>query len=89
MLAFDINKKSEVQLLTIRAFIPPPKGSGFSAKLFYNIQYRDIFGYAPCREDYICNQDEYFNALRNAIASKTELSKFLRKRDNGSKKQKK
>lgn len=54
----------------------------------YNIQYRDIFGYAPCREDYICNQDEYFNALRNAIVSKTELSKFLRKRDNGSKNEK-
>ena len=34
MLAFDINKKSEVQLLTIRAFIPPPKGSGFSANCF-------------------------------------------------------
>ena len=31
----------------------------------YNIQYRDIFGYVPCRDDYTCRQDEYFDALLN------------------------
>jgi hypothetical protein len=46
----------------------------------YNIQYRDIFGCVPCREDYICSQDEYFDALKKSITSKTELSKLLKRR---------
>lgn len=33
----------------------------------YNIQYRDVFGYVPCRDDYSCTQDEYFQALLKAI----------------------
>ena len=28
----------------------------------YNIKYREIFGYVPCKEDYVCSQEEYFEA---------------------------
>ena len=45
----------------------------------YNIQYRDLFGYVPCCEEYRCNQDEYFQALVTAIETKTELSEILTK----------
>lgn len=47
----------------------------------YNIQYRDIFGYIPCREDYNCNQEEYFNALIKAIEAKIEISTFVSKKN--------
>lgn len=43
----------------------------------YNIQYKDIFGYVPCRNDYNCSQDEYFNALLKAIETKCELSTII------------
>ena len=46
----------------------------------YNKQYRDIFGYVPCRDDYSCSQDEYFAALLKAIETKCELSTFVKKR---------
>ncbi len=45
----------------------------------YHIQYRDIFGEIPCYTDYACSQDEYFEALQQAIETKTELSAFLLK----------
>ena len=45
----------------------------------YNKQYKEIFGYIPCREDYRCNQDEYFNALLKAIETKQEVSTFVPK----------
>ena len=47
----------------------------------YNIQYRDIFGYVPCRDDYTCSQDEYFDALLKAIETKCELSTIVPKKD--------
>jgi len=47
----------------------------------YNIQYREIFGYVPCRDDYSCSQDEYFNALLEAIKTKRELSNIIPKRN--------
>ncbi len=46
----------------------------------YNIQYRDIFGYVPCRDDYKCSQEEYFAALIKAIKTKCELSTILEKK---------
>lgn len=46
----------------------------------YNIQYRDVFGYVPCRDDYNCGQDEYFQALLKAIETKCELSAIVPKR---------
>ena len=46
----------------------------------YNIQYRDIFGYVTCRDDYKCSQEEYFSALIKAIETKSELSTLLEKK---------
>lgn len=46
----------------------------------YNIQYRNIFGYVPCRYDYNCNQDEYFEALVKAIKTKQDISTFVAKK---------
>lgn len=46
----------------------------------YNIQYRKIFGYVPCRDDYKCNQDEYFEALLKSIETKKEISAFVPKK---------
>lgn len=43
----------------------------------YNIQYRTIFGYVPCREDYRCSQDVYFDALLQSIKTKRELATII------------
>lgn len=43
----------------------------------YNIQYCELFGYVPCRQDYSCTQDEYFAALLKAIETKVELKELL------------
>lgn len=43
----------------------------------YNVQYRDVFGYVPCRDDYDCSQDKYFEALLKAIETKCELSAIV------------
>lgn len=47
----------------------------------YNIQYKNIFGYVPCRNDYACNQDEYFDTLLKAIKIKCELSTIVIKKN--------
>ena len=47
----------------------------------YNVQYRDVFGYVPCRDDYNCTQDEYFQALLKAIETKRELSTIVHKKN--------
>lgn len=47
----------------------------------YNVQYRDVFGYVPCRNDYNCGQDEYFQALLKAIETKCELSAIVPKKN--------
>lgn len=46
----------------------------------YNIQYRDIFGYVPCKDDYKCTHEEYLEALLKAIETKSDLSSMLPKR---------
>ena len=46
----------------------------------YNIQYKILFGYIPCRGDYICSQEEYFNALLKAIENKQDISTFISKK---------
>lgn len=46
----------------------------------YNIQYKNIFGYVPCRNNYACSQDAYFNALLKAIETKCELSTIITKK---------
>jgi hypothetical protein len=47
----------------------------------YNIQYREIFGYVPCRGDYKCSQDEYFEALLKAIETKQDIETFVPKKE--------
>lgn len=47
----------------------------------YNVQYRDIFGYIPCYQNYKCTQEEYFSALIKAIETRTEISAFLPKKN--------
>ena len=46
-----------------------------------NHQYRELFGYVPCRGDYRCSQEEYFNALQKSIALGKELTEFLEQYD--------
>lgn len=46
----------------------------------YNILYRNIFGYVPCRGDYSCSQEEYFQALTKAIETHTELCNIVPKK---------
>ncbi len=47
----------------------------------YNIKYRDIFGYVPCRDDYSCNQDKYFEALTKAVETRCELFTLIPKKN--------
>lgn len=44
----------------------------------YNKQYRDLFGYVPCPDDYSCNQDEFFKALKQSIEQKVPIDTFLK-----------
>lgn len=46
----------------------------------YNVKYREIFGYVPCRDDYLCSQEEYFSALIQAIELEKELTVFIPKK---------
>lgn len=43
----------------------------------FNIEYKKIFGYIPCIENYSCAQDEYRRALIRSIQDKKELSEYL------------
>ena|GEM_PF-763513 len=46
----------------------------------HNLKYRDLFGDIPCRQDYACTQDEYYDALINSINNKKPISEYLRKK---------
>ena len=46
----------------------------------YNVQYRDIFDYVPCPDDYKCSQEEYFDALLKAIETKEDISTLIPKK---------
>ena len=46
----------------------------------FNIQYRDLFGYVPCREDYSCSQEEFLEALLRSIETKKDINMFLIKK---------
>jgi hypothetical protein len=43
----------------------------------YNLQYKEIFGYVPCPDNYICNQEEFFNALLKSIETKHDIGTFI------------
>lgn len=46
----------------------------------YNILYRKVFGYVPCRADYKCSQEEYFDALLESLETRQEISAFVPKK---------
>lgn len=48
----------------------------------YNIKYRELFGYVPCKDDYIGSQEDFYNALIKAIDSKKDISEYIKKREN-------
>lgn len=50
----------------------------------FNLEYRDLFGYVPCKDDYICSRDEYLETLMKAVREQKELETFLKKRDRSS-----
>ena len=43
----------------------------------FNMEYKKIFGYIPCIENYSCTQDEYRDALIRSIQDKKEISEYL------------
>ena len=43
----------------------------------FNIEYKKIFGYIPCIENYSCTQNEYRSALIKSIQERKELSGYL------------
>lgn len=46
----------------------------------YNLKYKELFGYVPCKDDYKCSQEEYLTALIESIEKKIELHAILSKR---------
>lgn len=46
----------------------------------YNLKYKELFGYVPCKDDYKCNQEEFLAALISAIEKKVELATIIPKR---------
>ena len=46
-----------------------------------NVQYKELFGYVPCRQDYKCSQEEYFSALQRSVSLGKELIDFLEQYD--------
>ncbi|MBE5861927.1 MAG: hypothetical protein IKQ25_09130 [Lachnospiraceae bacterium] len=43
----------------------------------FNKEYKELFGKVPCPDDYACNRDEFFDALKKAIETKTEIEKLV------------
>lgn len=43
----------------------------------YNLKYKELFGYVPCKDDYKCNQEEFLAALISAIEKKVELATII------------
>lgn len=43
----------------------------------YNKTYKDLFGHIPCPEDFACNRDEFLDALKEAIETKTEIERII------------
>jgi hypothetical protein len=46
----------------------------------YNIIYRELFGYVPCKEDYVCTRDKFYTALVKAVNNKKDLAEYVKKR---------
>lgn len=46
----------------------------------YNLKYNELFGYVPCKDDYIGTQEEFFTALVRAVNEEKDISEFIRPR---------
>lgn len=46
----------------------------------YNKKYRDLFGYIPCDQDYVCNQMQFYEALVKSVEQKIEITAYLEKK---------
>lgn len=42
-----------------------------------NKTYFEVFGVVPCMQGFDCSRDEYIDALKKAISSKTPIEKLL------------
>lgn len=45
-----------------------------------NLEYKKKFGYIPCIADYICSQEEFYNALRKAVEENEDIGTYIEKR---------
>lgn len=46
----------------------------------FNKQYYELFGYIPCRDDYLCTQNEFYNALMMSVFNKKEIGNYLKRK---------
>jgi hypothetical protein len=46
----------------------------------FNQKYYELFGEVPCPADYACSQDEFFEALNNAIKDSNQIEIYLKKK---------
>lgn len=42
-----------------------------------NKSYFDVFGEVPCMQSFVCSREEYLEALKEAIRSKTKVENLL------------
>ena len=42
-----------------------------------NKAYFDVFGEVPCMQHFVCSREEYLEALKKAISSKTKVEQLL------------
>ena len=42
-----------------------------------NRMYKELFGKVPSPDEYACNRDEFFEALKKSIEGKKELEKII------------
>ena len=42
-----------------------------------NAAYKELFDKVPCPDDYACNRDEFFEALKKSVETKTRIEEFL------------
>lgn len=44
-----------------------------------NKAYCDMFGVVPCIQEFDCSREDYIEALKKAVSTKTEIEKLLHK----------
>ncbi len=54
------------------------KSEWLEALEIYHKQYKEIFGYIPCIDDFSCTRTEYNIALLKAIKEQKEITEYLK-----------